>query len=92
MATNKLVRGSTVVVIVDGEFGPRGYFGTCLGHDGNFTVTKCKVTAGENYADTGNGHLIFDGITYFTDLPHGDETQGGTWIWPHEVPAGFYVG
>jgi len=91
--SHDLRRGSTIVVYVEGDDGVRGYFGTALGHDGQFTVTKAKVPSGENYAQQADGsYFVANGVNYVHDLPHGDETQGGTWVWPDEVPAGVYVG
>jgi hypothetical protein len=25
-------------------------------------------------------------------VPHGDVSQGATWVWLDEIPAGFYIG
>jgi hypothetical protein len=88
-----LRRGSTIVVVIEGDGEFRGYYGTALGHDGQFTVTKAKVPSGENFAQgDGGGFLVASGVNYYTDLPHGDAGQGKTWVWPDELPAGFYVG
>lgn len=88
-----LRRGSTIVVYVEGEEGVRGYFGTALAHTGQGVVNKAKIPSGENYAQTSDGGwLVQTGVNYVGPIPHGDETQGGTWVWPDEVPAGFYVG
>lgn len=94
MPKNKLVRGSHVGYVVEGEDGFRVYTGEALGHEGNFTVTRLKVTAGENYGQHPNGgYVITQGETqYFGDVPHGDVGQGGTWVWLDEIPAGFHVG
>lgn len=88
MPKHTLRRTSHVFYVIEGDGEFRAYEGVVLGHDGDFTVTKMKVTAGENFA---NG-LITTGVNYFGNIPHGDVGQGGTWVWGDEIPAGFYVG
>lgn len=85
---HSLKRGSGIGYVVEGDGEFRVYTGTCLGHDGDYTVTKMKVPSGETFADG----LISAGVNYFSDVPHGDVGQGGTWVWLDEIPAGFYVG
>jgi hypothetical protein len=88
MSEHKLRRGSDIAYIVEGDEGFRAYQGVCLGHDGDFTAVKIKVSAGENYADG----LVANGTNYYHDVPHGDVSQGATWVWLDEIPAGFYIG
>lgn len=87
---------SNVFLIVKGGEEYRAYSMQVLSHDG-YNVLKAKYSSGENFADMeGGGHYISEGTHYIGSpeqpIPHGDPGQGYTYIWPDELPAGFYRG
>lgn len=91
MAEQKLRTLDQVWYIVHGEDPSyKAFSGTVLGHQGNGVVTRLKVPAGENYAEQPNGgFVISNGVSYFEDVPHGDPTQGNTFVFANELPALF---